>query len=368
MARRDTKIDTKAARDKLPPRREPYWQKVRGSRYLGFRAGAGTWIARQMVGERHLYSSLGERADWDAAIEEADKWWAKADEGESDPGYTVENAIADYLEHQKAEKGERAWRDAGYKLNLVDKEMRKVKLVDFKAGDLIKWRDGLAKGSRASKDTANRNLSAFKAALNHAWRSGHIKSDNAWRRVRGFKAVGASRRLYLTEKQVAALLKAAKKADEHLHDLVEVAVVTGARYSELTGVTVGDFNPKAGTLQVSGKTGGRTMILSSAAIDTFKRLAKGKLPGAYLLTKADGEPWGKSHQQRPFRELVKAAKLPASTVFYSLRHYYASRALLAGVHIPALAKNMGTSIKMIEATYGKFRDHDVRAMLDEVAL
>jgi hypothetical protein len=73
--------------------------------------------------------------------------------------------------------------------------MQKIKLVDFKAGDLIKWRDGLAKGNPASKDTANRNLSAFKAALNHAWRSGHIKSDSAWRRVRGFKGVGAARRL-----------------------------------------------------------------------------------------------------------------------------------------------------------------------------
>ncbi len=45
-----TRIDTVASRDKLKPRREPYWHRLRRGCYLGYRRmtsdGAGVWIAR----------------------------------------------------------------------------------------------------------------------------------------------------------------------------------------------------------------------------------------------------------------------------------------------------------------------------------
>jgi integrase len=82
----------------------------------------------------------------------------------------------------------------------------------------------------------------------------------------------------------------------------------------------------------------------------------------------DGEPWGKSHQHRPMRAAVKAAGLPSETVFYSLRHYYISRALLAGMNAQVIAENCGTSVRMIEKHYGKFTRADRRRMLDLVQL
>ena len=51
---------------------------------------------------------------------------------------------------------------------------------------------------------------------------------------------------------------------------------------------------------------------------------------------------------------VIAAKLPEDTVFYSLRHTYASQCLMAGMNVQLLAENMGTSVTMIEKHYGKF--------------
>jgi integrase len=62
------------------------------------------------------------------------------------------------------------------------------------------------------------------------------------------------------------------------------------------------------------------------------------------------------------------AKLPPETVFYSLRHYYISKALLAGVQAQVVAENCGTSLAMIEKHYGKFLRADRKAMLDKVAL
>ena len=42
------KIDTKAKRDRLIKRREPYWDKLILGGYIGYRVGAngGSWIAR----------------------------------------------------------------------------------------------------------------------------------------------------------------------------------------------------------------------------------------------------------------------------------------------------------------------------------
>ena len=63
-----------------------------------------------------------------------------------------------------------------------------------------------------------------------------------------------------------------------------------------------------------------------------------------------------------------AEKIPESIVFYSLRHTHVSLALLGGVNIQALAKNLGTSIRMIEMHYGKFLRSDRRAMFNAVVL
>ena len=63
-----TRIDTVASRDKLKPRREPYWHRLRRGCYLGFHKmtsdGAGVWVARARDEEagptRHVYESLGD--------------------------------------------------------------------------------------------------------------------------------------------------------------------------------------------------------------------------------------------------------------------------------------------------------------------
>jgi hypothetical protein len=97
-------------------------------------------------------------------------------------------------------------------------------------------------------------------------------------------------------------------------------------------------------------------------------MQKNKLPEALLLCRSDGFAWGKSHQQRPMKEAVQAAKLPAETVFYSLRHYHISKALLVGVPAQVIAENCGTSIRMLEKHYGKFMKADRLRMMNSVFL
>ena len=177
--------------------------------------------------------------------------------------------------------------------------------------------------------------------------------------------MGASRTLFLADEQVKALLD---KAEGAFKALLQAAVYTGARYGELTALRVQDLNIEQGALRLDGKTGERTCYLSDVALAWFKSQARDKLSKAVLLPRYDGEPWGKSHQHRPMKEAVRVAKLPSETVFYSLRHYHISKALLAGVPVQVVAENCGTSGRMIEQHYGEFMPSDRRDFFNQVVL
>jgi hypothetical protein len=65
---------------------------------------------------------------------------------------------------------------------------------------------------RRRRATANRVLTYLKAALNHAWRSGVVPSDDAWRRVKPFKAVDAPVVRYLSHDEITRLLNGCQGA------------------------------------------------------------------------------------------------------------------------------------------------------------
>jgi hypothetical protein len=66
MARQteDQPITTRAARDRLAPRHEPYWRNLDAGTAVGYRktAAGGWWYARTRVEGRYLKGAIG-RAD-----------------------------------------------------------------------------------------------------------------------------------------------------------------------------------------------------------------------------------------------------------------------------------------------------------------
>jgi len=257
---------------------------------------------------------------------------------------------------------------------LINSLIKAEKSPKLTKQQVINFRDGLVKTdneetTRKSKDTANRILSILKAALNMNYEDGYIVSKVAWDTVKPFQNVSKAREVFLSQEEVNRLLNAINGS---FQDLVTGALLTGARYGELASLIVDDFDKKEGTLKLTSNKGAaintRHATLSSQAILFFTKMCKAKLPKAYVFTKEDGSLWGKSHQQRPMKKAVIEAKLPEGTVLYSLRHYYISKALLAGVNIHALAKNCGTSVKMIETNYAKFIKSDIKDMLDNISI
>lgn len=380
MTNISNRIDTKTSREKLKPRREPYWHKLQKGGYLGYRCtnNIGTWLARWRNPDgSQQYESFGNLTGIAASeiFDEAQKLarsWFKTLGSNSTGSYTVKDVIDDYVSHLEINNGEKSAKDSKQRMyRHVIPTLSDTRLTKLTMHDVSSWRDSLVRISddhedmRKSKDGANRLLSIFKAALNLAYRKDLIGSDKAWRRVSAFKDVSAARKVFLNHQEITRLYQSTKGS---FHDLVKSALLTGARYGELTNAKVSDFDPAQGTLHLSGKTGPRDCYLNDDAVSHFKKLIKNKLPTAFIHIKEDGTIWARAHQQRPMRDAVVAAKLVKETTFYALRHTHISLALLAGVNAQVIAENCGTSIRMIEKHYGKFLKSDRRAMFNNVKL
>jgi integrase len=198
-----------------------------------------------------------------------------------------------------------------------------------------------------------------------AYRNEYVNSDAAWRRVTNFRKVSRSRDIFFTDESVNDFLKV---ISGNFKQLIQLALNTGARYSELRFAKVGDFDAEQKTLTLSGKTGKRTVFLSTHTTSVLKQITKLRHPTAYILVKDDGNHWGEKDHARRFKDAAVASSLPTGSVFYCLRHYYISKALLARVSPQVIAENCGTSVKMIEKHYGKFMDEDRREMMDTVII
>ena len=220
---RDERLESKAARLALKPRREPYWRSLQMGRAIGYRrlAGgkAGTWIARYYDEGLRQYQALGPADDvldaehgggltYAAAQEAAWAWFGEMERaaGRRIEPMTVEKAcglyLADYLG-----RGGKAEADVSATITAHILPALGRKLVSELAyADLRAWLHGIAAAparlrtaaeakkqnvrraitgdaKRARRATANRVLTTLKAALKFVYREGRVASDDAWRRV-----------------------------------------------------------------------------------------------------------------------------------------------------------------------------------------
>ena len=371
-------ITTKKGRKSLEPRREPYWQRIQNKQHLGYRKvkdSNGSWIARWTTPDRkRKYNAVGD--DSHLTFDEAQKLalnWFRQMEGSANISFTLKECVDEYISHLGVTKSSKnSARDTRQRLykHLTD-ELMATKVKDLTTSRLKSWRDALVKDSpdseivRKSKSSANRLMNNLKAALNQAFKNGIVSDDTQWRRLESFRGVEAARTLYLTDKQINKLLSNAEGA---IKDIVTAGILTGSRIGGLADAQCKDHDYSQSTVLLFGKTSPRTVFLSDEGNNFFKKMCADKKPSDLIFTKDDGTSWGKSTHDRPFRKLVAKAKLPSETVFYSLRHYHISKALLSGMPPQVVAENCATSIRMLEKHYGKFMQADRRSMMNTVKL
>ncbi len=351
-------IHLASARNKLEPRREPYWgPPIQRGRHLGVRkleSGECTWIARRYDEDdsAYRYKSLGQLTknfDHSKARKAAELWFSNAEIGISDKAPTVEDACRAYVDNLEAEDRLDTAHDAKlrFKRTVYDHSIARVRLDRLRTTQIKKWRNALG----GAKSSQNRNLNTFKAALNLAVEHQLVNPAAAqqWKAVRSHKGAENRRELFLDLKQRRALLKVATGS---VSQLIEAAMLTGARPGELAKARRSQYDGRTKSMTFTGKTGSRTVPLSPTANDFFKKHAKGKLPTAFLLTRDDGEAWNRADWDQLVRAASDKANLPKGVVLYTLRHSWITEALRAGMPTLDVARLTGTSLQMIEAHYG----------------
>jgi integrase len=365
-------------RDGLEARREPYWAAplARGQ-HVGLRKlddGTSTWIARYRDddGHRH-YKALGlvrPEFDYDSAADAARQWIKLVREGvKTHDVVTVSDACRAYVAERRTAKSEACAHDADkrFERTVYEAPFGRQALTKLRAAKVRAWRDGL----ELLPASANRTLTALKAALNLAVHEHHAPAELAvdLRRVKPLPGGNKRRGLYLDLRQRRALLAATRGA---MRDLLHAAMLTGARAGELVGAHVSQFDAHTKSMRFAGKTGTRTVPLSTPAVALFKRRAKGRAPTDLLLTRDDGQPWAHSDWDELIRAAAKEAGLPADpgagTCLYTLRHSFITEALTNGLSTLEVARLVGTSLPMIEKHYGHLVASAARQRLAKVTM
>ncbi len=374
-------LTTLDKRQKLSPRREPYWVKATGQgRHLGFRKSkkGGTWIARLTHPDAdppRKFEPLGpeDQLDYAAALAAAIKWFEKPDKPEPSK-IKVGDAISAYLDYLYNEKAETTYRSArGYAMNHILPVLGEKRIAEVSTDQYEKWLVGAARklGSddedperkRKAKYSANQCLSILKAALNRTHRKNRGLNADEWRYVKRLEGgVTIGRAVFLTGDEPQRLVNCCEGA---FRDLIMFGLMTGCRLGEVVNMKVRDFDRDNGHWDVQiSKTGPRTTILTQDAIDLLERLIAGRPKSDLVFQRSDGKAWTKDRIRLPIYAAIRRAMLDPETTFYALRHSYISSQLRAGIPSQALAENVGTSVAMIEKHYGKFLPSEKRAMLE----
>jgi integrase len=170
--------------------------------------------------------------------------------------------------------------------------------------------------------------------------------------VKVFRGADAARVRYLTIAECKRLLNG---CEPDFRNLVRAALETGARYGEISRLKVGDYNADVGTvaIRVSKTATPRHVVLTADGVSFFQSLCAGRAGNDVMLPKANGSAWLKSHQLRPMKAACQRAKIAPPLNFHGLRHCWASHAVMAGVPLLVVSKNLGhADTRMVEKHYG----------------
>lgn len=377
------------ARNRLVPRRDPYWQRIEAGCYLGFRKMAadstGTWLARSRSDEgKQAHHPLGELAElpaharFDAASKAARDWFTHMDRGGKAEPITVRAACANYVRDLKAKGKTTAAHDTEKRFERwVDcHKIGGILLQKLKPGDVDGWRKWLAatpakpqdKAKEATRPRAasslNRDMTSLRAALNLALEDGHTTSDTAWKtKLRPVKNADGRREAYLDLAQRRALVA---KASADLAAFIRALSLVPLRPGAMAALVAGNFDKRLNTLTIGKDKSGedRRITLPSDTAAFFAEQAKNKLPAAALLARTDGSAWNKDSWKYPLKDAVIAAELPLATTAYALRHSTITDLIaLHKLDTLTVAQLSGTSLQMIERHYGHLlREHAARAL------
>lgn len=397
---RSSRLETRSTRLKLPIAKKPVFVRIGPGMALGYRRNqtAGTWVLRVADGSGgHWTKRIADADDMQDSDNGAilDFWQAQQrarelvrasgkDDSDSGKLVTVREAVASYESELQVRGGDRA-NAARIRLHLPEALANKTVAL-LTARNFHPWRQRLLR-QKLSAAAINRINSCLKACLNFAAdQDERIVNQRAWRKaLPSIPDVVTPRNAVLAEATIRKIVDSAYcNIGAEFGLLTELAATTGARVSQLWGLTVQDVQghgeprlmmPSSRKGRGVKKVRQRPVPIPANLAARLLRVAPGRAPTATLLVKPSGEPWRKSEHARLFARAVRLADLkpselpPSKLTIYALRHSNIVRQLLGGVPIRIVAVNHDSSVAMLERVYSAFvADHSDqlsrRAMLD----
>lgn len=360
-------------REKLKPRPEPYWQRLRAGCFLGFRpskrGGRGSWIARVYDEDTGKYQvkSLGDFGTLPGkTIFTEAKEAAEALARILEAGGEVRSEVQTVADACEAYSKARPEAEARFKRHVYHDPIAKVKLEKLRRRHVAEWRERLEKkpalvsrgkeGEKRIRErapaTVNRDMAVLRAALAKVLSLGAPNSEAAWQEpLKALQNASRRRTLYLDRDQRRKLLD---KIDQAAAPFARALCLLPLRPGALANLTAGDFDKRTAELTIrNDKTGKpRRIRLPVDAAELLEAQAKNKLPGAPLFARANGKAWDKNTWKVPIAAAVIDAELPEGTSAYTLRHSTITDLVTAGLPLLTIAQISGTSAEMIERHYG----------------
>jgi len=376
MARRprSSTLETRTNRLKLPVRGKPHcFTVVAPGVALAYRRGKdrNAWVVRVSNGKggNWLKNLPGIPDDHEEANGESVlTFWQAQDAArklargtvESGKPISVAEALSDYERDLSARGGLTG--NVSRVRHHLPPSLASKPVVMLTPRELKHWRDGLD----MKPATVNRTTRQLKAALNLAQRLDptRILNGHAWRiGLASLRDTHRARNALLSDEQVRAVITAAYDIDPAFGLYTETAATTGARPSQLVKLEVGDLQSNGDgprLLMPSSRKGhaGKAVVRKPVPIPAslaarLRQAAGDRHASAPLLLRADGAPWSatSADHRRPFEAAVAGARVKAGTTFYSLRHSFVVRQILAGTPLRVIADAVDSSTRQIEITY-----------------
>lgn len=324
--------------------------------------------------------------------------------GESVLDYRFDKCVADYQKHlddevfrtEKGRKEAKAYFD-NYPVRFFGSKPV-AKIGEHEIQTFIDWRfKNPIRKKVVQRNSVRAELNTLRKFFKWAKQKKIISDIPEIEKPRSIKA----RRPHFNEHDWQRLVRQAREFPKHnnpavvrnrtmLVNYVLVLGNSGLRIGEARNLKWRDINetipPKNSgepihvTLYVNGKTGPREVVARTPDIKKFfgrirdlrRKELNGKEPhdDSLVFCHPDGRPV--QSFKKGFDAFIKFAKVERDShghrrTLYSIRHTYATFRLMHGTQHYALAKNMGTSVAMLEAHYGHTSNPDMALELTKNA-